>query len=70
MRNSSYAYPDELWHGERPGYSIPSKTNIEMCKFYTWDKKPICNKGYHRASIKCHIERLECPGYRPSKEAK
>ena len=41
------------------------KVKVEMCLHYTWDKGPKCRKG-HRAGIKCHSERLDCPDYNPS----
>lgn len=47
-------------------------TKVDMCEFY--DVIPIndfhnykltCEKG-HKASIKCHSERTDCPDYKPS----
>jgi len=38
---------------------------IEMCRWYGYDldrRKPTCDKG-HRASLKCHSERKDCPDY-------
>jgi len=38
---------------------------IEMCRHYSWQDKPKCAKG-HKAGLKCHSQREECPDYQPS----
>jgi len=38
------------------------RVKVEMCKHYFWYNGAKCRKG-HRASLKCHGERLDCPDY-------
>jgi len=39
---------------------------IEMCRHYNWKGRPVCARG-HKAGLKCHSQREECPDYQPSK---
>ena len=41
---------------------------IEMCFYYGYDLltgRPTCDKG-HKANLKCHSMRKDCPDYVPS----
>jgi hypothetical protein len=44
---------------------MTEKVRVEMCRHYTWNKKPVCHKG-RKAGIKCHSERLDCSDYEAS----
>ena len=35
---------------------------VTMCAYYYWKNAPKCERG-HRAGIKCHDTRKDCPDY-------
>jgi len=44
---------------------------IEMCRWYGYNldkRKPTCDRG-HKASLKCHSHRKDCPDYFATGEA-